>query len=290
MMGLQKIRKIVKGVQDTYGKCDRFLYQKGIRKLDTLHLPDFLGIGPPKTGTTWLCENLRCHPKVFVSVEKEVHYFDRNYNRSLKYYSDKFKDGNSKKKGEITPEYYRLSSDRINFIHKIMPNVRLILMLRSPVDRAWSHAIMNFEVAGRSAEDVMEIEFRNAFEAQPLFQLGGYTGIVERWANAFGYEQLYIGLYEDIENLPKKILEEVFDHIGVESDVDWGLFPFKEVIIPPFSSKYKDFDKKRGVRVKGYTNTKHSMPKRHREYLKEMYREDIESLRKNLGIDTSGWL
>ena len=283
--------KIKRQAINAYAKFGTLPYICGIRSVNSLYLPDFLGIGPPKTGTTWLCENLRCHPDVYISKEKEVHYFNRDFHLSLRFYSDKFKAGANKIKGEITPEYYKLSLARIRFIHTIMPHVKLILLLRNPIEQAWSHAVMNLSLsANRELESIDELEFYKHYEASSIFARGGYVGIIENWWSVFPPEQLYIGLYEDIKNQPKKLLKEVFDHIGVSSDVDWSVFPYSNVIIPPVGYKYRNYDRTRGVKVNGYINTKHSMPAKHEDFLKEMYRHDIESLQIILKRDFSNWL
>ncbi len=56
----------------TVGRLDKLLYENQVRSAKKLCLPDFLGIGFPKAGTTWLYENLRAHPDIFVSHSKEL--------------------------------------------------------------------------------------------------------------------------------------------------------------------------------------------------------------------------
>ncbi|MDH4232796.1 MAG: sulfotransferase domain-containing protein, partial [Nitrospirota bacterium] len=272
------------------GKLDKVMYAHGLRSSRTLCLPDFLGIGPPKTGTTWLSENLRCHPDIFISQEKEIHYFNRDFHRGLRFYSEKFEAGGGRVKGEITPEYYRLPLERIKFISAIMPKVKLLILLRNPVDRAWSHAVMNFTLANKSISDADEKTVCKEFENQPLFKLGGYAQLLKAWCSIFPREQLYIGLYDDIKIQPRELLARVFGHIGVTSNVDWSLFPYNDVIIPPVGEEYRNYDKRRGVKVKGYKGTRHSMPDVYRDRLKNMVRRDIELLRENFGLDVDRWL
>jgi hypothetical protein len=280
----------VKFIERGYGKLDKLAYLRGIRSTVGLNLPDFLVIGPTKTGTTWLYENLRCHPEVYMSEKKEIHYFDHHFHKSLRWYSDNFKKGNNKIKGEITPAYYSLSSTRINFIKTIIPDVRLILMLRNPIDRGWSHAVMNFTSKNKNIEEAAESEVFEEFKKQPFFTAGGYSGILDTWYSYFPRKQLYIGLYEDINSRPQKILGEIFSHIGVSTTVNWSIFPYDKVIIPPVGKKYENHNKSRGVAVKGYKNTKFSMPDHYRDHLKDIYRKDIESLQKNFGCEIVDWL
>lgn len=282
--------RIAQSIEKGYGRLDKFTYTRGLRSLVGLPLPDFLGIGPTKTGTTWLSENLRCHPGVYICKEKEAHYFNHKFNKSLRYYADKFRDGINKVKGDITPEYYGLPIEKIRFIKTIMPNVKLILFLRNPIDRGWSHAVMNFSLRNKKIQEVTESEVVSEFKKQPLFRLGGYTGILDAWYSVFPASQMYVGLYENIKVRPMKLLQEVFMHIGVSSNVDWSLFPYNEVIIPPVGIEYTNHDKSRGVTIKGYRNTSFSMPTRYKECLREMYRHDIESMQKMFDGEITKWL
>ena len=115
----------------------------GWRPRRVAHLPDFLGIGAQKAGTTWLHENLRCHPELYLPDAKELHYFDWDFHQSLRSYAEHFRDGADRVKGEITPGYSILSSIRIALIKDLMPDLRLLFLVRNPISRAWSQALMN---------------------------------------------------------------------------------------------------------------------------------------------------
>src|SRR5262249_33217876 len=125
------------------------LYSIGIRSRRTLCLPDFLIIGAPKAGTTWLAANLDCHPQIYMAKRPgcqdptEVRYFRKSFRLPLKYYSSLFLQGKDRIKGDKSPGYSTLTPFRIRFIRSIMPSVRLVFFLRNPVERAWSHAVMN---------------------------------------------------------------------------------------------------------------------------------------------------
>jgi hypothetical protein len=103
-------------------------------------VPTFLGIGVPRAGTTWLHDLLATHPAVFVPTRrKEVHYFDVNYGRGPGWYAEYFPAaGSYQAVGEITPHYLycRDCPDRIAAFGGID---RLIVMLRHPTQRAYSH-------------------------------------------------------------------------------------------------------------------------------------------------------
>lgn len=101
--------------------------------------PEFLGIGVQKGGTTSLYNVLKQHRKIFLSPDKEVHYFSNHFDRRLSWYLPKFRGADSGAVcGEITP-YYVFHPAAPSRIHQFNPSMKLILLLRDPVERAVSH-------------------------------------------------------------------------------------------------------------------------------------------------------
>jgi hypothetical protein len=99
--------------------------------------PHFLGIGAQKAGTTWVFENLRLHPEIFMPPPKEIHFFDREYPRGSGWYGDLFKDAATKICGEITPAYAILNSAEIGQIATFLPDVKIFFIIRNPMERGW---------------------------------------------------------------------------------------------------------------------------------------------------------
>ena len=105
-------------------------------------LPDYVMIGGMKCGTTSLFQYLQQHPGVSKVYVEEVHYFDLNYHRGLNWYRAHFpmmdKGDGRRISGDDSPYYiyHPLVPDRIK---QDLPDVRLIALLRDPVDRAYSH-------------------------------------------------------------------------------------------------------------------------------------------------------
>ena len=249
------------------------LYSFGIRSTKKLHLPDFLIIGAPKAGTTWLAENLDAHPEVYLarrpgtSDPTELRYFNQGFRRPLTYYSGLFAPGADRIKGDKTPGYVKLSSFRIRFIRSILPDIRLIFFMRDPVERAWSHAVMNFvKLDGRKIEDVPQSQFYSWFRGAK--EQGLYTEILDRWLSVFPEKQLYTGFYDDIPTEPVRVLREVCGHIGASDDVDWEEFPYRSVV-----------NRGRG----------HGMPAAYREFLEDMYRDEKSALERRFGPLVSRW-
>lgn len=282
-------RKFKTGLSIASSATDKFLYRSGLRSAQALPLPDFLGIGFMKSGTTWLSENLRAHPDIFVSDQKELHYFSQNFKKSLASYSAHFADGVDKVKGEVSPSYAVLPENRIRFIHTILPEVRLILLMRNPVEREWSRVVHQIVKQGRDIDAVPEGEMLERLSKSNVHEAGGYSGILDRWQNVFPAEQLFVGLYEDIKTRPKALLTDVFEHLGVATSLEWDTLPYNDVIIPPNKPEHQHLDAGRGISVSDHTNTSRSLPDTYRGFLLERYRADLEELRRRYGERLAGW-
>ncbi|MEC8688447.1 MAG: sulfotransferase [Cyanobacteriota bacterium] len=104
----------------------------------TERLPDFLGLGTQKGGTTSLHQLLSAHPQVHLPAAKELHYFDLQPDLPTAWYSQQFKSSTAEQLcGEITP-FYLFHPDVPKRIKALLPRVKLLVLLRDPVERALS--------------------------------------------------------------------------------------------------------------------------------------------------------
>lgn len=158
--------------------------------------PDFLGIGVPKAGTTWLHAVLRSHPSIWVPERREVHYFDRHYDRGLDWYRQFWpsqRDGDHFQAiGEVTPHY--LYGDHCPERIAGTPSIRkLIVILRSPVDRAYSHYW--FRVRTEHYRGTFEDFLAERAEA---IAWGLYAEHLKKFLSIFDREQLLAFVYEEL--------------------------------------------------------------------------------------------
>jgi Sulfotransferase domain len=224
--------------RDFLGWC---LHQTPVpdHKLTALR-PDFLVISPPKTGSTWLAANLRAHPEVFVPKIKEVKYFSRYFRwLDLNWYLEQFAPGAGRVKGEASPSYAILPVERIRLIRGLMPDVKLLFLMRDPVSRAWSHARhtyryreATFSAGAGPLEGITEGMWYDSFAHDWALAGGDYLGHLRRWLSVFPREQVFIGFYESIAARPEWLLREVFAFLGVSADADLAAFPVRERVLP----------------------------------------------------------
>ena len=247
-------------------------YRHGLKSTAKLVLPDFLGIGAQKAGTTWLHANLSAHPGIFMPPQaKEVHFFDRHIlNYGLEGYSTLFRPGWGKVKGEITPAYSIISPRRIRFVRAVMPNVKLIFLMRNPIDRAWSHALMTLVTnPGRSLDQVTDAEFLTHFQSPASLSRGNYPAILDHWLAHFPRRQMFIGVFDDLRRRPRHLLTEIFAFLNVQVDVDFSKLPCDQPV-------FKGPDA--------------PLPPPLRTILLEMYEKDIRQLSDRFAAPADRWL
>ena len=103
--------------------------------------PDLLIIGAAKSGTTSLARNLNSHPQISI-LPREIHYFSRNLDRGDDWYLSFFK-ASTKIQGEKSPSYLYYTACHAH-IYRLLPEVKLIILLRDPVERAFSNWNMRY--------------------------------------------------------------------------------------------------------------------------------------------------
>ena len=242
--------------------------------------PDFLGIGAQKAGTTWLHANLAKHPGVMMPKRKELHYFNREPRILMSLYKAKFRGASGRMAGEITPAYGHVPLETIREIHGHNPDLKLLLMLRNPVARAWSGAVMELATfQGLNAKDVPEAAYLKYLESDHSTDRTRYMAMLENWEQVFPKEQLFIGFFEDLKARPWELLLDVFRHLGVSDEVQPGDFVPKKRVMPV--TKNHGVAKSRG--------TTGDMPAFAAEFLGALYKDEIEALKARFGAACANW-
>ena len=186
---------------------------------ETGAVPDFVIIGPGRSGTSFLYRLLSWHPLVEPAAKKELHFFDLLFEEGIEWYrrwfpAPKLKDGRWTITGEATPVYifHPLVPQRMA---KVIPEVRLIALLRNPVDRTYSayHHRVSKGREPRTFEEVVEADLNDG--SVGLLPRSIYVDHLVRWPEFFSEEQLLVLKSEDLFEQPQKILELVLDFLGL---------------------------------------------------------------------------
>ncbi len=207
--------------------------------------PDFIIIGAQKSGTTSLYHYLCQHPQIRPASKKQVHFFDggilpgeNNFKKGLHWYAQHFSDPVESQgrciTGEATPLY--LYDPRVpRRMHSVLPEVKLIAILRNPVERAISHffheqkidkELLSIDEAlscedERLAADLFNRNFSGeAFRHFSYKKRGEYAEQLQRFYDLFPRENILVVCSEDLFNTPEMLLAEVFTFLDVESDFE----------------------------------------------------------------------
>ena len=198
-------------------------------------LPDFLILGAQKAGTTALYAYLSKHPRITGPSWKEVSYFDRHYARGPSWYRGNFPNllrTRGELVGEASPSYvfHPLAPERVK---ELVPEARLIALVRNPVDRALSHynhevalgrEPLSFEDAVAAEEERLEGEesrlrsdpryFSGEWWSHTYKARGRYAEQLERWLAVFPREQLLILPSEELLGEPERAHAQVLEFLG----------------------------------------------------------------------------
>jgi hypothetical protein len=217
-------RKVLRGAYRGYGRATAAARP----------LPNFLILGAQKAGTTALYAYLRWHPQITGPSFKEVSFFDRHYARGERWYRAHMPARRRPFVGEASPSYlfHPLAPQRVA---QLLPNARLIALLRNPVDRAFSHyqhevslgrEPLTFEQAIEREETRMRGELERmlddpAYFSEPWWNYtyvarGRYAEQLERWFDAFPREQLLVLLTEELAQDTPAAYRRVLDFLGVD--------------------------------------------------------------------------
>jgi sulfotransferase family protein len=201
-------------------------------------LPDFVIIGGKKCGTTYLYHLLSQHPLVEPASSKELHFFNSFFDEGIEWYRRCFpvprmKDGRSTITGEGTPEYLSYPPAPARMA-KVVPQARLIALLRNPVDRTYSDYQMTVRKGRetRSFEEILEAKKlrRPSKEDEPPERSDGlnlqatrrkvlsksiYVDQLLRWAEFFPKEQLLVLKSEDFFEDPVESLKPVLSFLDL---------------------------------------------------------------------------
>jgi Sulfotransferase domain len=231
------------------GAALRAIREYGIATERMRGLPDFLIIGGKRCATTTLYWHLVQHPDVaplFPRAKriKGVHFFDWNYHRGVPWYRSHFPStpyrgmvrlgrGRPPIAGEASSSYL-FHPHAPGRARRVVPGTRLIVLMRNPVDRAWSHyrarvrlgqEPLSFEeaiaaeparVAGERGRAEADPSYRSyPLEQQAYTTLGRYADPLARWIDLFAREQILVVLVEDLAREPSRTYQSVLHFLGL---------------------------------------------------------------------------
>ncbi len=205
--------------------------------------PDFIIIGAQRCGTTSLYDYLTQHPRIVPALRKEIHYFDNHFDRGPAWYRAFFYRAALRRlwasclTGEATP-YYLFHPHAAARLAADVPAARLIVMLRNPIDRAYSHylheqrlGLETLPFAAAVAQETERVQTSAAALRSPgaydaahhhftYLQRGLYAAQLQTWQQHFARSQMSIIISESFFAQPARALVETLTFLGV-ADTTW---------------------------------------------------------------------
>lgn len=122
--------------------------------------------------------------------------------------------------GEATPAYALLPPDKIHRLYDLNPNLRIIFIMRDPIERAWSHLIKDLcRNRGRSPSDLKESEIKAFLFGDACVARSDYAETLQAWLSVFPTSQMYFGCYHRMTADPRGFLSDIFEFLSVDSSL-----------------------------------------------------------------------
>lgn len=205
-----------------------------------MKLPNLIIAGAQKSGTTALVNNLRDHPEAFFPKGREVHFFDKHWERGVDWYSGLYKDRIEKVLADKTPIYMYLPEARER-MYKVLPqSTKFIICLRNPIDRAYSqyqHYKRNVPDCDSFLDMFYKSNFENKDPATDFWGRGLYSYQILDMFRYFNASQFKFVLQERMLAEGKQVLDEVFDFIDIDKEYPAGGLYRNKSDYPPLDKK-----------------------------------------------------
>lgn len=271
-------------------------------------VPNLIVIGAMKAGTTSLHYYLNQHPEISMSKEKEPDFFSENWANGIDWYASQF-NGRARIRGESSTSYthYPTFSQVPERMHKVVPDAKLIYIIRDPIERIISHHI---HLSQASNPPSLSDALAN-FEASQYVQRSKYYMQLEQYLQFYPLSRILVITQEELLNHRQETLKQVFKFLGVDESFHSPMFT---------SIRHRSSDKRqkgeigklitvafRAMRLKKLSPqlawqferlaslpfsrplTKPSLDEKLRQRLTAYLKDDVEQLKKLTGRKFEGW-
>src|SRR6266700_2002651 len=224
--------------------------------------PAFFGLGAQQAGVTWLYERLRRHPQLRVShVGRDFRAWEQM--PTLRDFANAYRRRYGRTEpgclhGEITSTHATLAPEQIAVMRRDHPDLRLFYLLRSPVERAWTAALLALERATMGPDEASDAWFVDHFRSARSRGHGDYVTCLRNWHAHYLPEQLHVMVVDDLRRQPRDVLRGLYRHLGVS----------EEAADPPEAAQLEGLDRA----------GEQPLPARFRRELLDVYRRPVREL------------
>jgi len=276
----------------------------------SIRLPEFIVLGAAKAGTTSIYHYLKQHPGIFLPALKELKFFTGGSDKDFAGYLNHFAPNTEGKlPGEVSSDYLYSGPGTAEIISKYLPDVKLVAILRDPVDRGFSEYCMDVK-NGKVLTD-----YRTALEGKYKFRYrnqGLYFKQLSNYLAHFDRSRIKIYFFEDLCADHAALMKDLFRFIGVSDDVECagksniGYYPrsrrAQKILQRPNPLRsaarsilglFMDVEQRQKLRAKFLEANKREKPGLDPALRKELisfYKDDILKLQELTGRDLSAWM
>ncbi len=180
--------------------------------------PNFIVVGAHKAGTTSLHYYLNQHPAIYLPSAKGTDLLWRSKFKELDEageYLAQFEPAEpGKVLGEVSSVYLHRGKKLVEKIKRLFPDVKIVVILRNPIDRTYSHALWDRSYTQDEIQNLDEL----VLSSEKFLNPGRYYTHLKTYFSYFEREQVKLFLHEDLQQNPHQLFAELFDFIGVDQD------------------------------------------------------------------------
>jgi len=195
----------------------------------------------------------------------DLRFFARS--PSAKWYASLFQQAKGRVAGEITPEYSILDEEVVAHIHDLMPNAKIILLMRNPIERDYSGVVRHLRDARKMGKAEMDEFLATRFDGGGPSRRADYLQILQKWQRFYPDDQIFVGFIEDIHFHPVRLLRHIYKFLGVD---------------PSHAQK--------ALKRKVNARAPQEMPASAASHLARRYHENLQPLSERFGGYASFWL
>jgi hypothetical protein len=200
----------------------------------------------------------------------DLHFFIPR--RTNRWYQRIFRPGPGQIAGEITPAYSIIDEGIVREIRELNPDLRVIYLLRDPIDRSWSSAVSELaRRRGRSPGEITDKQLRRHFARSGHVLRADYVRTFEIWERIFGRDQIFVGFLDEIQQDPRDLLLRLYRFLGISDS---------EAHIPAGVSR----------KVNASRQYATDIPEHFQAYLAELYLPQLQELSARFGEPVTDWL
>ena len=200
-----------------------------------------------------------------------MHFWDQKRDQGVDWWLSHFAPEPGIVKGEITPAYAILDACTVWQIRAAAPDVRLFYSIRNPIARAWSSALMGLSRAEMELDEASDQWFIDHFQSRGSRRRGHYLACLDVWLSVFSEQSMRLILLDDIIADPRSTLRELAEHLRIDPR------PFERL-------------DDSSLRQKVFAGPKHPVRPVLLEYLRAMYRPQIQRLSDRLSRNLAMWM